>query len=219
MWVSFKMALLYKETTRWLGYRMERLLAIQHLGAYLWHTGSTSSHWWGRWGGRSSWRCHDCCRSWYDGWGWRCLPPRSCPLCDRPLDSGYSASDDLCANQRRGEHYAALIFFLYFHYFRFLYGLSCTSTAIIIQTNHIKQCWKTFTFTGSLQISLQATGRTDVLGAAKSSSWTAGGAQVFPHTILMVKTTAAWHRTTRHFSTRCFTAKTGMTAWRWQSPA
>lgn len=111
MWVSFQMALLFKEPMRWLGCRMERVLAIQHLSTYLWHTGSTSSHWRGRWGGRSSWCCHDCCRSWYGGWGWRCLPPRSCPLCDRPLDSGYSASDGLCANQRRGEPYVALIFF------------------------------------------------------------------------------------------------------------
>lgn len=111
MWVSFKTALLFKEPTRWLGCRMERLLVTQHLSAYLWHTGSTSSHWRGRWGARSSWCCHDCCRSWYDGWGWRCPPPHSCPLCDRPLDSGYSASDGLRANQRRGEHYAALLFF------------------------------------------------------------------------------------------------------------
>lgn len=75
------------------------------------------------------------------------------------------------------------------------------------------------TFTGSLQISLQATGRTDVLGAAKSSSRTAGGAQEFPHTILMVETTAARHRAAHHFTTRRFTAKTGMIAWRRQSQA
>lgn len=76
---------------------------------------------------------------------------------------------------------------------------------------------KTFTFTCSLQISLQAAGRTDVLGAAKSSAWTAGGAQEFPDTVLMVITTASRHRTARHFLTCRFTAETGMIAWRWQS--
>lgn len=76
---------------------------------------------------------------------------------------------------------------------------------------------KTFTFTCSLQISLQAAGRTDVLGAAKSSAWTAGGAQEFPDAVLMVITTASRHRTARHFPTRRFTAETGMIAWRWQS--
>lgn len=78
---------------------------------------------------------------------------------------------------------------------------------------------KTFTFTGSLQISLQAAGRTDVLRAAKSPSWTAGGTQEFPDTILMVITTTSRHRTARHFTPRCFAAETGVIAWRWQSPA
>lgn len=48
-----------------------------------------------------------------------------------------------------------------------------------------------FTFTGSLQVSFQAAGKADVLGAAKSSSWTAGGAQEFSDTIFMVVTTTS----------------------------
>lgn len=78
------------------------LLTCTVVSAYLWHTGSTSPRWRGRWGDRSSWRRRGCCRSWCDGWGRRCLPPRSCPLCDRPPDSGCNASDDLDGKQRRG---------------------------------------------------------------------------------------------------------------------
>lgn len=72
--------------------RRGRPLVRTVVGAYLWHTGSTSPRWWGRWGGRSSWRCRGCCRSWCDGWGRRCPPPRNCLLCDMPPDSGYNAS-------------------------------------------------------------------------------------------------------------------------------
>lgn len=82
--------------------RERRPLASTVWGAYLWHTGSTSPRWRARWGGRSSWCCSGCCRSWCDGWGRRCLPPRNCLPCDRPLDSGYNASDDLDRKQRRG---------------------------------------------------------------------------------------------------------------------
>lgn len=87
----------------------------------------------------------------------------------------------------------------------------------LCRLNTFDSTGKTFTFTCSLQISLQAAGRTDVLGAAKSSAWTAGGAQEFADTVLMVITTASRNRTARHFPTGRLTAETGMIAWRWQS--
>lgn len=71
---------------------------------------------------------------------------------------------------------------------------------------------KKFTFTGSLQVSLQAAGRADVLGAAKSSSWTAGGTWEFTDTVLVVVTTTSGHRAASHLPAHCFTAKTRMIA-------
>lgn len=69
-----------------------------------------------------------------------------------------------------------------------------------------------FTFTGSLRVSLQAAGRADVLGAAKPSSRTAGGAWEFPNAVLVVVTAASGHRAARHFPAGGFTAETGMIA-------
>lgn len=69
-----------------------------------------------------------------------------------------------------------------------------------------------FTFTGSLQVSLQAAGRAAVLRAAEASARTAGGAWEFTDTILVVVTTTSRHRAARHLPARRFTAKTRMIA-------
>lgn len=55
-----------------------------------------------------------------------------------------------------------------------------------------------------------------MLGAAKSSSWTAGGAREFLNTILMVVATASGYGAARHLTAHRFTAKTRMIAWRKQ---
>lgn len=135
-----------------------------------------------------------------------------------PCVIGHWAADTshqtACAEEKgRGEQQAAV----------FLFCSPLLQIQVVLQQlslrrlNTLNSTGKTFTFTCSLQISLQAAGRTDVLGAAKSSAWTAGGAQQFPDTVLMVITTASRHRAARHFPTCRFTAETGMIAWRWQS--
>lgn len=68
------------------------------------------------------------------------------------------------------------------------------------------------TFAGPLQVSLQAAGGADVLGAAKASSWTAGGAGEFQDAVLVVVAAAAGHRAARHLPACRFTAETGMIA-------
>lgn len=72
------------------------------------------------------------------------------------------------------------------------------------------------TFAGSLQVSLQAAGGADVLGAAKSSSWATGGAGEFQDTVLMVVTPATGHRAACHLSACWFAAETSVIAWRKQ---
>lgn len=69
------------------------------------------------------------------------------------------------------------------------------------------------TFAGSLQVSLQTAGGAGVLRAAKSSSWTAGGAWEFQDAVLVVVTAAAGHRAARHLPACRFTAETSMIAW------
>lgn len=70
-----------------------------------------------------------------------------------------------------------------------------------------------YTFAGPLQVSLQAAGGADVLRAAKSSSWTAGGAREFQDAVLVVVTAAARHRAARHLSACRFTTETCVIAW------
>lgn len=52
-----------------------------------------------------------------------------------------------------------------------------------------------------------------MLGAAKPSSWTAGGAGEFQDAVLMVVAAAAGHGAARHLPLRSFTAETSMIAW------
>ena len=77
-----------------------------------------------------------------------------------------------------------------------------------------KQSRRSFTFTSSLHVSLQAAGRAAVLWAAEASARTAGGAREFTDTILVVVTTASQHRAARHLLAGWFTAETRMIAWK-----